>query len=445
MYLIGVLLFVLGLCLSVALHELGHMLPAKAFGVRVPRYFIGFGPTLWSFHRGGTEYGVKGIPLGGFVQIIGMVPPAPGDPDGTKRSGRFADMVDQTRAADAEHVRPEDGDKVFYKLAPWKKMIVMVAGPFMNLVIASVILGGIVTLHGRPEADGVKLAAVVECVRPVTGNTADQTPCTAADKPSPAAAAGLKPGDLITSINGHPILSNTDVSAQVRPSAGKPVTIVVDRAGQTLTLTATPIATTMPVLTADGRVATNADGSTQTVTAGYIGTSNQTLTKLVKAPVTVVPGMIWDATTQTLDVVAALPAKVVGLVKTLAGQQERDPNGLQSVVGVGRIAGEVANGDVTGISSIGDRLLVLLSVLASLNMALFVFNLLPVPPLDGGYVVGAVWEAIKRGWAKIARRPDPGYVDIAKAAPLRNAMALVLIGLTVLLVAADLFKPISLG
>ena len=154
LFVLGVLVVVIGVALSIALHEIGHLVPAKKFGVKVTQYMVGFGPTIWSRRRGETEYGIKAIPLGGYVRMIGMLPPRPGDAPGELRTlstGRFSQMVDQARADSMEEVRPGDEDRVFYKLSPGKKIIIMLGGPIMNLVIAAVLLTGVITIYGLPQ------------------------------------------------------------------------------------------------------------------------------------------------------------------------------------------------------------------------------------------------------------------------------------------------------
>ena len=170
LFLVGVLVVVVGVALSIALHEIGHLVPAKKFGVKVTQYMVGFGPTMWSRRRGETEYGIKAIPLGGYVRMVGMLPPRKGDAEGQLRTvstGRFSQMVDQARADSMEEVRPEDRDRVFYKLSPGKKIIVMLGGPLMNLLIAFVLITGVITLYGLPQV-APKVGLISECVPTAT-------------------------------------------------------------------------------------------------------------------------------------------------------------------------------------------------------------------------------------------------------------------------------------
>lgn len=445
MYVLGVLFMVAGVGLSIALHEIGHLVPAKKFGVKCSQYMVGFGPTLWSRRRGETEYGIKAIPLGGYVRMIGMFPPKPGT-DGTlvpaSSTGRWTAMIDDARNQSMEEVGPDDRDRVFYKLSTPKKIVVMLGGPVMNLLIATVILGGLLTLHGQAVQVGAQVASVAECVRPVTATAADQPACTAADQRTPAAAAGLKPGDRILSIGGTPVNGVGDVSAAIRPHAGTPLTMVVDRAGQKVDLSLTPIRSQLPKLDADGQVVTSAAGTPESVEAGYVGMSSAPVVEVQRQPLTAVPGVVGDAVAQTAGIILHIPQKMVGVWNAAFSSQERDVNGPISVVGVGRVAGEVADGQIAGVQSPGDILVMLLSLLASLNIALFVFNLIPLMPLDGGHVAGALWEGLKRTLARVTGRPDPGYVDVAKGLPIAYAMSIALIGMSALLIYADLVKPV---
>lgn len=447
MFLLGVLFMAVGIAVSIALHEVGHLAPAKAFGVKVTKYMIGFGPTLWSRRKGETEYGVKAIPLGGFVSMVGMYPPKPGESISEAPTSRWSALIDDARAQGQAEIEPGDEDRVFYRLAWWKKLIVMAGGPTVNLIIATLLLGGIVTLYGSPTEVGAKVGSVVECVRPATSTAASTAPCTASDTPAPGAVGGLEPGDVVRSVNGTPIHSARELSSIIRPSAGKALTFVVDRGGRDQTLTITPIASQLPQLDSTGAPVKDAAGKVATVTAGYVGITNVPVTELQRQPVSAVPGIVWQGVSQTAGVVLQLPQKLVGVAQAAFGSGERDVNGPISVIGVGRVAGEISDGQVgAGIgSSPGSTLIVLLSLVASLNLALFVFNLVPLMPLDGGQMVGAVWEGIKKGFARMTGRPDPGYVDVAKALPVAYAVSVALIVMSALLMYADIVRPVKLG
>ncbi len=449
MFLLGVLIVAVGVGISIALHELGHLIPAKRFGVRCPQYMIGFGPTLWAGQRGDTSYGIKAIPLGGFVKMIGMFPPKPGaDPTSLRASstGRWATMVDDARSASAQELAPGDEDRVFYKLSTPRKLVVMLGGPVMNLLLATLILGGIVTTYGMAvPVDGTVVTSVVQCVRPADQPTGqrDQA-CTATDQPSPAARAGLQPGDEIVRIDGTPIARTSDIAAAIRPKAGQQTQLVVLRDGSERTLLLTPIESTLPVYDDEGTPRKGPDGAALTERAGYVGMTNAQRMTVERQSVTVVPGLVADGVQKTAGVMVRLPQKMVEVWNAAFGTAERDINGPISVVGVGRIAGEVTDGQIAGVEAPSEMAVFLLSLVASLNIALFVFNLIPLLPLDGGHVAGALWEGLRRRAAAVFGRPDPGYVDVAKGLPIAYGVSIVLIGMFALLLYADLVKPVRL-
>ncbi|HEY5180522.1 MAG TPA: site-2 protease family protein [Dermatophilaceae bacterium] len=446
MYLLGVLFVALGIGVSIALHEVGHLLPAKRFGVKITQYMVGFGPTVWSRQRGETEYGLKAVPLGGYTRMIGMFPPKPGaDPSMLRGSstGRFSQLMDQARDESMEQVKPGDEDRVFYKLSTPKKLVVMLGGPTMNLVIAAVLLGGIFTLYGIGQITA-RVSAVSQCVQTVPANGSAPATCSPSDPQAPANVAGIRPGDRIISLAGQPVNNWDDVRALVRPNGGRQISVVVERAGKTLHLTATPILNNVPRVDAAGNLVVGPDGKALTDRVGFMGFSPSA--EIVRQPLSAVPALIGDQLSRTAGVVFRIPQKMAGIAKAAFGGGVRDPNGPMSVVGVGRVAGEVANGQLPGVADSGaSKFVVLISLIGSLNIALFVFNLIPLLPLDGGHAAGALWEGLKRQVARLRGRPNPGYVDVAKALPVAYAVSIALIGMSVLLIYADLVNPIKIG
>ena len=436
LYILGVLIMFVGIALSIALHEVGHLVPAKKFGVRVGQYMIGFGPSVWSRKFGETEYGFKAIPMGGYISMAGMYPPAkPGGRARNSSTGFFQTLVQDARTASADTVEPGHEDRVFYKLAFWKRIIIMLGGPFMNLLIGVVLYAIVLCVFGIAQPT-TTIGGVSACVLPASS---EQTECASTDEKAPAAAAGIKPGDRFVSIDGTSISSWDQATALIRDSPGEELSIVVERDGSQLTLEATPRLTERYVLDSTSTPVKNDDGTTKTEKVGFLGIG--TVYETQQQPITAVLPAVGDNITHVGNLILHLPKRLIDVVNAAFGSDARDPNGPISVVGVGRIAGEITSLDTVPIA---DKAAGLLQILGSLNIALFVFNLIPLMPLDGGHVLGAIWEAVRRGVAKLFKRPDPGPVDIAKLIPLTFAVVIVLGAMSVLLIYADIVKPISI-
>lgn len=425
-FLIGVVLLVVGLAVSIALHEIGHLVPAKAFGVRVGQYMIGFGPTLWSRRIGETEYGLKALPLGGYISMAGMYPPS--RREGRLGGGFFATMVQDARAANDETLEgTADGRRrAFYELSVWRRVVVMLGGPIMNLLLAIVLLTIVLSGIGLQTAT-TTVASVNECVLPA-GST--QTECAEGDPASPAAAAGIRPGDVLVSVAGTPVSTFAEASIIIQAAPDEQIPVVVDRGGEQVTLQVTPMLAEREVMGADGEV--------MTAEVGFVG---------MTATVANVPQPIWEGAQTTLErtgqiagIIWQLPAKVYQTAVDMFTGAERDPNGPLSVVGAGRLAGEVAAVD----APILNRAAAILELLAGLNIALFVFNLIPLLPLDGGHVVVALWDGIKRAWAKLFRRPPPAPVDATKLVPVTFVVVVALIVMGGILILADIVNPVQL-
>jgi membrane-associated protease RseP (regulator of RpoE activity) len=435
LYILGILVIVVGLALSIGLHEVGHLLPAKLFGVRVGQYMIGFGPTLWSRKYGETEYGFKAIPMGGYISMSGMYPPAkPGGKAREASTGFFQTLVQDARTASAETVLVAEEHRTFYQLPIFKRIIIMLGGPLMNLLIGLVLYAVLLCGFGIAQVS-TTVGSVSACV---ISQSSTQTECESNDPVAPGAAAGLEPGDRFVSINGTTISEWQQATAFIRDNPGEPLTMVVERDGENVTLTATPLLTERYVYNDSNEVVTDADGNTVTEDVGFLGIGAATET--VRQPVSSVLPAVGDNIAQVVHLIVNLPDRLVGIANAAFGTEERDPNGPVSVVGVGRMAGEIASIDTIPIV---DRAAALLSLLASLNIALFVFNLIPLMPLDGGHVAGALWEGIRRFFAKLFGRADPGPVDTAKVIPLTLVVVVLLGSMTLLLVYADIVKPIT--
>lgn len=444
-YVLGILIVVVGVGLSIALHELGHLVPAKRFGVKCTQYMVGFGPTVWARTMGDTQVGIKAIPLGGYVRMIGMIPPRPGDDPGQLRSmstSRMGTLVDQARQQSMEEIEPGDEDRVFYKLSVPKKVTVMLGGPLMNLVLAFVMLTILMSGIGVQSLVPT-VSTVAQCI-PQTAPTVAKpvADCVVGDPQAPSVAAGLQTGDTIVEVAGEPVTLWSEVTAKIRTSAGQPLAMVVERTGTRVPITAQIGQVTRATFTQDGKVAVRADGSVITETVGYLGASASV--GFVRQPVTAVPGELVRMVGATGQVLLRVPEKMVGIYQAVTGQTTRDPNGPVSVVGVARAGGEIVSGQ-NGPETPQTIAYQMIGLLFGLNLALFLFNLLPLLPLDGGQVVGALWEGVKRTVARLRGAPDPGYVDVAKGLPIAYAVSTVLIGMTLLLVYADLVTPIKLS
>ena len=439
MYLLGVLVIALGIAVSIALHEVGHLLPAKKFGVKTTQYMVGFGPTVWSTRRGETEYGLKAVPLGGYVRMIGMFPPRPADGGRLRRatSNPFHQMIEQARQDSLDEVAPGDEDRVFYRLPVWQRLVIMAGGPLVNLLIAVVLVTLLLTVHGV----GTLSPTVAEVAQCANADVADDD-C-AGQAPSPALAAGFEEGDTILSVDGTPVSTWPETTYAIQ-NAGDRATFVVERDGRQETLSADLVLRERPLVTPDGQYQLDEAGDPVWGEVGFLGATPTF--DYEPQPLSAVPGFVGDMFTGTARIVITLPQRLVDVSQAAFGTEERDPEGPMSVVGVGRVAGDVATGGLGDLTqSLGDRLWVLVSLIASLNMALFVFNLIPLLPLDGGHIAGALWEGLKKGWARVRGLPVPGPVDTAAALPVAYAVAVSLLGMTALLIYADIVKPISLG
>ena len=448
---LGIVAFAAGLLFSIAFHEYGHFFWARKFGMRVPQFMVGFGPTLFSRTRGETEYGIKAVPLGGYIRIVGMIPPA--EENESTRATRMRSFIAEVRGAALDDVRPGDEGRVFYAKPWWQRVIVMFAGPFHNLVLAVLLFTVLLTVVGTSVLT-TTVRDVPACVLPAGAVTALQddacsVPLTpegqtceagaagcALPQQSPAAAAGLRSGDTIVAIGGRPLDptaydSWTAVQEAIRTSPGQPLDLTIERDGARQRLTVTPIPNTV--------YADPTDPSEGTTTAGYLGISPSG--QLARQDAAAIPGYFGMIVTNAVERLVEIPERIPQLFRAAFLGEERDPNGPIGVVGVGRISGEVfAIPELTGTEKVST----FLQLLASINLVLFLFNLLPIYPLDGGHVAGALYEKARAVVARLRGRPDPGPFDIARLMPVAYVVAGLFVVLSGLLLIADIVNPITL-
>ena len=410
MFIVGIVLFALAILVSVALHECGHMWAARATGMKVRRYFVGFGPTLWSTTRpnklGSTEYGVKAIPLGGFCDIAGMT--------------------------SVDTLRPEDEPYAMYKQRTWKRVAVLFAGPAMNFIIGLVLVYGIALVWGLPNLHPPTTAVVGEtsCVKSEL-TKGELGTCTGT---GPAALAGIKAGDVVVKVGATPVATFQDMVTEVRKSSG-PTPFTVERTvdGTTTTVDAiVDVATTKRWITpADGGEATGPSD------VGSIGIGAAQFGPTHYNPLSAVPGTLafsGDLAVQLGKSMAAIPSKVGALVHAIGGG-ERDPETPISVVGASIIGGDTVDHGLW---------VAFWFFLAQLNFVLGAINLVPLLPFDGGHIAVAIYEKIRNMFRAIRGVLPAAPVDYTKLMPATYVILAVVVGYMALTVTADLVNPIRL-
>jgi membrane-associated protease RseP (regulator of RpoE activity) len=445
---LGILIFVVAILASIGLHELGHMIPAKAFGGKVTQYFIGFGPTVWSTRRGETEYGVKAIPLGGYVKIVGMLPPEAADladevsvdAQGNtvtrvrkSNTGIFTQLISDARAAEWELVGPEDSDRLFYKMPWWKKVIVMAGGPTVNILIAFVVFWVLFATYGNAGPTEVKpgpptVDEVSLCVVPFDEEGRE---CTAADKATPAYEAGLRPGDVITTFNGVEVEDWDQLRDLIRGNADGTADIGWLRDGEPMSGTTSTTVELRP----DG------PDDEKLTEVGFLGVTPTTFIPITHGGPLYTLEQMGHMTVDTVHAMASLPVKVWGVAKAIVGLEERAQDSPVSIVGGSRISGEVVASDDFEVT---EKVVFIAGLIAGFNFFIGMFNFIPLLPLDGGHIASALWEALRRGLARLRGRPDPGYVDAAKLLPVAYVVASCLLVLSLVLIVGDLVVPISI-
>jgi membrane-associated protease RseP (regulator of RpoE activity) len=393
---LGWLIFLVALLVSVMLHETGHFVTAKAFGMKCTRFFVGFGPTVWSTWRGDTEYGVKALPFGGFVKIVGMT---------------SIDEVDE-----------EDEPRSFRRAPSWQRLIVLAAGSFMHFVIAAVLIFGLALGIGIENDNTTQLGTVATCV-PANEQALDNgAVCAAGEAKSPALLAGLKVGDSITSFNGVKTASWTELTnAILAVKPGRPVTLTVERDGRPLTLH-TKLAEVPGHGSYFGIAATTVFQRTGLLGAiDYVGTGFS------------------ETVTGSISAIGELPAALPNLfskdrASTAAGN-------VTSIYGAARDTGEAVAANVGWQYKVSFVLL----LIATLNIFVGIFNMTPLHPMDGGHFAVVLFEQVRSWWARLRGRPDPGLVDFNKLIPLSMSVFVLLVLLATTLILADIVNPVNIG
>lgn len=378
MKLLGTLAFVIALLLSVMVHEFGHYLTAKRFGMKVTEFFLGFGKRIWSFTRGETEFGIKAIPAGGYCRIEGMTP--------------------------RDEMPAGEESRAFYGASTLQKLIVLGAGSFAHFVIGFLLIFSILF--------GVGVNTLLSDITQVSPNSA-------------AAAAGFQPGDKIVEVEGKKVTDWYQDAKVIATSGGRELSFKVERDGQIISLKASPT-----YLESEKRYLLGV--------VTKVGTKREGFVTSVKDSVRAT-GVL---TRESAKALVALPTKVPQLIRQTFGDEERDPNGLVGVVGAARVSGEAVGSQKLDST---ERFGTFLLLVASLNIFVGLFNLLPLLPLDGGHMAVAIADEIRALFARLRGRPRPAAIDVNVLTPLTMGVFAVLAVLTVILLIADIFNPVSLN
>ena len=378
MAILGILAFVVALLFSVMVHEAGHYLTARKFGMKVTEFFLGFGQRIWSFRRGETEFGVKAIPAGGYCRIEGMTP-------------------------QDEMPEGEEG-RAFFKASSLRKLIVLGAGSFAHFCLGFLLIFSIFFAVGY--------TAITPVISQISPNSA-------------AASSGFTAGDEIYSIDGKRV-TNWSVDAQaINASRGSVMHFVVIRDGKRVNIEVTPTYNAQAkryMLGVINALGTERDGFIKSITE-----SSRATQVLVR---------------ESTKSLIAMPTKIPSLIRETFGDEKRDPNGLVGVVGAARVSGQtIESGKLTGT----ERFATFLLLIASLNIFVGLFNLLPILPLDGGHMAVAIVDEIRAFIARLRGRPRPQGIDVNVLTPVTMVVFALLAVLTVLLVIADIINPISLN
>ncbi len=378
----------IGIVLMIVIHEGGHFVAAKSFDMKVTEAFFGFGPKLWSTQRGETEYGVKAIPLGGYVRIIGMNP--------------------------LEEIQPDEEDRT-YRAAPfWQKSIVVLAGVVSHLVVAFLLFLIVFAVWGQraQDEDGraiptLELALVAQT--------------TARGEPSPALIAGFEEGDVITSFEGESLASWAGFVDLIRANGGDTVVLGYERDGAAAQVPVTLGFTDLPVVV-DDEVVTDDAGDPVTEEVGYFGAAPE-VERVDAGLFSNITAAIGSVVTAIGDSFRGLWAMVTGLPNLLFAVVGDDEEGINEVrpitpIGLARIAGPLES---------------TLAILALVNVFVAIVNIIPLYPLDGGHFAVATYEKVT------GREPD-----VTKLTPVAAVVVLFLVTIGLVGLYLDIFRPLQL-
>ena len=391
---LGILAFIIAMLFSIMVHEWGHFITARKFGMKVTEFFLGFGPRIWSTKRGETEFGIKAIPAGGYCRITGMTP--------------------------ADPLSDSDSPRAFYSSSVPRRLIVLGAGSFLHFLLAFLILILFFGAVGVPE-QSTRLAEVLPCIKKGSAQ------CTSADPESPAAKAGLQVGDEIRAISGAPIKSWREVGDAIQSAAKKELIFTIDRAGERIEVPVTPVAF---------------ESSTGVV--GIVGILSERENKRYSlfAAITESAREVGNLISGSARALVALPSKIPDLFGATFSGEQRDPEGLVGVVGVARVSGEAASSEN---GSLAEKIGFLLLIVASLNVFVGIFNLIPLLPLDGGHMAVALLDGYRRARARRKGLPPPPPFDVTRLMPITLVVIGLLAILSLLLLFADIVNPLRLN
>ena len=376
-------------------HEFGHYFFAKKFGMKVTEFFLGFGQRIWSTVRGETEFGIKAIPAGGYCRIEGMT---------------------------IHDVMPEgEESRAFVISTTPRKLIVLGAGSFSHFVLGFVMILAMLAGVGAQSMSST-IKEIVPCV-------SSKETCGPNDPTSPSVKAGLKAGDKIVAINGKKTTANNlslDLQ-QIRNHSGQEFTFTVNRGGENIDLKVTPT-----------------DRTVNGYTYSFVGfvAAEATYRQPIFSAIKDSGSITWYMIKESVKSLVKLPSMIPNLVKEAFNKAPRDPNGPVGIVGVARASGDIASNSNLNTSS---QLSIFLMMVASLNIFVGIFNLLPLLPLDGGHMAIAIIDAIRYRYAALRGREKPAPIDINRLMPLTVAVFILLLGLTVLLLIADIVNPVNLN